>query len=75
MATKTLSIKEDVYNRLKALKRENESFSDVVDRVTKGREDYREGFGAWKGTDLKENIEENREEIDKDFEEREDAFV
>ena len=75
MATKTLSIKEDVYNRLKSLKREGESFSDEVDRVTKGREDYTEGFGRWKGSDLKKTIQENREEIEKDFEEREDAFV
>ncbi len=34
MATKTLTITEDAYNRLHALKEESESFSEVIRRVT-----------------------------------------
>ncbi len=34
MATKTVNLTEGAYARLQALKREGESFSDVVDRLT-----------------------------------------
>lgn len=34
MATKAISLTEGAYARLQALKREGESFSDVVDRLT-----------------------------------------
>lgn len=34
MGTKTISLAEDAYERLKAHKREGESFSDVVRRLT-----------------------------------------
>lgn len=34
MGTKTISLADDAYERLKAEKREGESFSDVVRRVT-----------------------------------------
>jgi predicted CopG family antitoxin len=47
MATKTISIREDVYDRLKNLKKENESFSDVIGRLTNRRKsDMSEYFGA-----------------------------
>lgn len=36
MATKTISLSEDAYERLRAMKREGESFSDVVRRLTAG---------------------------------------
>lgn len=34
MTTKTVNLSEDAYQRLKSLKREGESFSDVVNRLT-----------------------------------------
>jgi predicted CopG family antitoxin len=45
MATKTISLAEDAYDRLKALKHEGESFSDVVRRLTAGT-DLREFHGV-----------------------------
>jgi len=33
MGTKTIGVKEDVYDRLKARKRDGESFTDLVDRL------------------------------------------
>ncbi len=35
--TKTIAVSETAYERLKARKREGESFSDVVERLTGGR--------------------------------------
>jgi len=52
MATKTISIREDVYDLLKNMKKENESFSDVIGRLTNRRKtDIGEYFGALKDTD------------------------
>ncbi|MFB6192643.1 MAG: antitoxin VapB family protein [Candidatus Nanohaloarchaea archaeon] len=34
MSTKTVSLKESAYEKLKAMKKEGESFSDVVERVS-----------------------------------------
>ncbi len=36
MGTKTISLADDAYERLQAAKREGESFSDVVRRLTSG---------------------------------------
>lgn len=36
MGTKTISLSEEAYNRLKAAKREGKSFSDVVNRISSG---------------------------------------
>jgi hypothetical protein len=38
MATKNITITEDAYERLRALKREDESFSDLVVRLTEGKD-------------------------------------
>ncbi|MBI4149281.1 antitoxin VapB family protein [Candidatus Woesearchaeota archaeon] len=37
MATKTISITEDAYERLKSRKKGNESFSDVINKITAQR--------------------------------------
>lgn len=34
MSTKNVSLREDVYNKLKELKRPYESFSDVIEKLT-----------------------------------------
>ena len=37
MASKTITISEDAYERLKSLKEEDESFSDVINKITRER--------------------------------------
>jgi predicted CopG family antitoxin len=47
MATKTIGLREDVYERLKARKRDDESFTDLIDRlIDETRVDWRETFGS-----------------------------
>lgn len=47
MGTKTIGLREDVYERLKARKREGESFTDLVDRlIDETSHDWRETFGS-----------------------------
>ncbi len=38
MSTKTISIKTESYERLKVRKKPNESFSDVIDRLTEKKD-------------------------------------
>lgn len=45
MATKTISITEDAYKRLASLKKGNESFSMVIERVT-GKAKLSDFFGV-----------------------------
>jgi len=45
MPTKTLTITEEAYERLKAHKREDESFTDTVLRLTEAEQDVMRGFG------------------------------
>jgi predicted CopG family antitoxin len=52
MATKTIGIKEEVYDRLAAEKHEDESFTETVDRLLdKTQSDWREGFGRYSGAE------------------------
>ena len=48
MAMKTVTLSEDAYAALAALKREGESFSDVVRRLTRTGRSLLEFAGAWK---------------------------
>ena len=62
MATKTISLSEDAYDRLKEMKREGESFSDVVNRLTSGVaiSEFHGVLKAETADDLESNIEERR---------------
>ena len=47
MGTKTIGLRDDVYERLKARKRADESFTDLMDRLLdETTVDWREGFGT-----------------------------
>ncbi|MEF8801989.1 MAG: antitoxin VapB family protein [Halolamina sp.] len=67
MGTKNISLKEEAYERLRALKRENESFSDVVLRITES--DRWSGFGALSETDIQEGMQQAKSELSTGMEE------
>lgn len=68
MATKSLSIRKEAYNRLKGFKEKNESFSDVIMKVTEDEKDFKKGFGKWKEKeDVEDIIEEGREKLNEDL--------
>lgn len=55
MATKTIGITEEVYERLVAAKHEDESFTETIDRLlTDTQSDWRQGFGRWSEEDTDE---------------------
>ncbi|HEX9914700.1 MAG TPA: antitoxin VapB family protein [Candidatus Bathyarchaeia archaeon] len=67
MGTKNISISEEAYERLAALKRTNESFTEVINRLTRKRS-ILELVGALteeEGEEIRRNIEELREASDK----------
>ena len=48
MSVKTITVTEDAYAALAALKKGGESFSDVIRRLTKGNHSLLEFAGDWK---------------------------
>jgi predicted CopG family antitoxin len=67
MGTKNISISEEAYERLAALKKQNESFTDVVNRLTMKRS-ILELAGALtekEGEEIRRSIEELREDSSK----------
>ena len=67
MATKTISILDDVYHKLLKLKREDESFSEELDRLLEARGNISDCAGLWnwmkenEAIDIEENIRKRRE--------------
>ena len=62
MATKTISITEEAYERLKMKKEKNESFTDVINKIT-GRRSLLELAGIFSeedATKLEKHIKERR---------------
>lgn len=72
MGTKSLTITEEAYERLKAQKREGESFTDTIIRITE-RGDPNESFGMMAGVDgFREAVEGARDQFDEDVRARTD---
>lgn len=64
MGTKTISIKDSVYRRLKRSKREDESFSDLIECLLKKKNtDLMRYFGRLKGNNILNSIEEDSKEM------------
>lgn len=70
MGTKTITITEEAYDRLKAHKRADESFTETILRMTGEDRNPMKGFGSWKNSGLREAVESYRSAFDRDFEER-----
>lgn len=75
MGTKNISLTEEAYETLKARKRPNESFTDVVLREFGAEKDVWKGFGKLEGEGLREAFDKQREEFDRDFDERQDELL
>lgn len=58
MGTKTIRVREDVYERLKARKRPDESFSDLLDRLTDRDTQFERGFGALADVEFESGLAE-----------------
>ena len=76
MATKTISIMNDVYDLLAARKAEGESFSDVLRKTLHKKRSIMEFAGAWSGVSdadielAKKAIRELREESSRELHRR-----
>lgn len=68
MATKTVSLKESAYNKLKNLKGEGESFSDLINRIT-SEKSLTEISGIWEDEELEDLVDENREKTEEEIRE------
>ena len=71
MATKTITITKDAYERLEEHKREGESFTDTIIRLSSADGDVMKGFGAMEDIDgFRDAVETGRDELDADIRER-----
>ncbi|WP_435197253.1 antitoxin VapB family protein [Natronomonas sp. EA1] len=71
MGTKTITVTEEAYERLKAHKRKGESFTDTLLRITDPGDPMR-GFGAMADVDgFRAAATDSRARLDDDLRERE----
>lgn len=79
MGSKTIGLREDVYDRLRARKEEGESFTDLIDRILdESQPDWRDAHGSLDGTDeeveeLLEYATESRESLAEGASKRQDT--
>lgn len=71
MGTTSLTITDDAYERLKAHKRDDESFTDTILRLTGSEDDVMAGFGAMADVDgFRAAVEASRDDLDADLRDR-----
>ena len=79
MGTKTIGLRDDVYERLKARKREDESFTGLVNRLLdEGQTGWREGFGtldAEETEELEQAVETFRKQTSAGLAERQQEII
>lgn len=67
MSSKQIRVSEDVYAQLVAQKGEDESFSDVIERLLAlRRAEVEEGAGLWSGTNAAEEAHRARRSMKED---------
>lgn len=72
MATKSLTITEEAYERLKAQKKPDESFTETILRLTGDKQDVMKGFGAMKDVaGFRDAVESTGDQLDAALGERE----
>ncbi len=64
MGTKNIAISEEAYHRLKALRKPGESFTEVIERITRSRSilELSGVLSKAEGVELKSTIKKTREE-------------
>jgi predicted CopG family antitoxin len=79
MPTKTIGVREEVYERLRARKRDDESFTDLIDRLIDESEgDWRDGFGSLSAAEadsFRESATASRERFDESAGDRQAAAI
>ncbi|SDF69303.1 Uncharacterized ACR, COG1753 [Halorubrum xinjiangense] len=61
---KRIGVGEETYDALASLKRDDETFDDLLTRLLRERrEDSRSGASFWKGSDAPEHARETRQEL------------
>jgi len=64
MGTKTISIRDDVYETIKSMRREDESISDAVERLIEKKEaNLEDFFGVLKDSEVLKGLEEDTKRI------------
>jgi len=71
MSVKSITIKEEVYMQISNMKREGESFSDVLERLAKRKVDVMDFFGLLKDSEIlltmeREILEERKVQVPRD---------
>ena len=64
MGTTTIRIRDEVYEELDSLKRPDESFSDLLERLTDRSAQFERGFGALADVDFEAGLEDLDERFD-----------
>lgn len=67
MGTKTIRVREEVYEQLRAQKRPDESFSDLLSRLTDRESQFERGFGAFEEVDFERGLDELDDRLESAF--------
>lgn len=67
MGTRTIRVRDEVYERLRARKRPDKSFSDLLDRLTDRDAEFEQGFGALADVGFDAALDELDERLDAEF--------